>query len=318
MSIVRTVHNRENPFVQLNKKALWDENLSLEAVGLWARLLSRPDKWEVRVTELCKSCRFGKDKIRRILNELIHNGYAYRTQPRTAGKFADYDTYVFEFKVTKEEIKEMFPETCFPAPVSAAPVNPPLLIQSTNTTNLEQIEKDRVKNKQSNSPAKTLPSSKDLKKKLPKYELSQEEKDLLDKMLEFECPIGNTLDHSFLTVMFKHHGYERVKKAFEFCISKEIKSSLGGLLRTAIENQWELPNDEFNENKRLCEELASRYPSHFNVTQTYMTCHQTGVDVDFRRPASMVAEQLAKISRQLNLKQFEPQEEVPHVTGNWE
>lgn len=173
-------------------------------------------------------------------------------------------------------------------------------------------------NRQSSEPAKTLPFSKDLKKKLPKYELSQEEKDLLSKMLEFECPIGNSLDHSFLTVMFKQHGYERVKKAFEFCISKEIKSSLGGLLRTAIKNQWELPNDEFKENQRLCEELASRYPSHFNITQTYMTCNQTGVDVDFRRPTSMVSEQLSKICRLLNLKQFETQEEVPHVTGSWE
>lgn len=304
MSIVRTIHNRENPFVQLNKKALWDQNLSLEAVGLWARLLSRPDNWEVRVSELCKSCGCGRDKIRSILNELITNGYAFRVQPRTKGKFADYDTYVFEFKMTKEEIKEMFTETDFPAPVSSAPINTTLLIQSNNTPILKEIEKDREINKQivdAPHPKKTLPSSKGNKIKQPKHQLSQEEKELIDQMMSFETPIGNSLDTAFLTVMFKNHGYERVKKAWEFTTSKEIKSSLGGLLRTAIENQWELPDEAFKENKRICEEFASKHPSRVNITQTYLTCPEMGFDIDFRRPTGDVAEQLTKICKILNV-----------------
>jgi helix-turn-helix protein len=119
MAMIRTHHNRENPYVRLNKKALWDEELSLEAVGLWAGLLSRPDDWQVSVIELSKSCKCGRDKIYKLLNELIKAGYAYRCQPRVDGDkrknvFGAYDTHVFEFKVSPDEIKEMFPLTCFP------------------------------------------------------------------------------------------------------------------------------------------------------------------------------------------------------------
>ena len=81
MSIIRIQHNRENPYIQLNKKDLWDPNLSLEAVGLLARISSKPDDWHINVKELVKSCGCGKEKIYRILDELIKHGYI-ATQPR--------------------------------------------------------------------------------------------------------------------------------------------------------------------------------------------------------------------------------------------
>lgn len=129
MSIVRTIHNKYNPFVQINKEALWDKDLSLAAIGLWARLLSRPNDWRISVTELAKSSACGKDKIYKILNELIKAGYAYRSQPivdSTKSKrkvFGSYDTYVFEYKASEEEIKKMFPLRAFP------------LAEKTDTTN---------------------------------------------------------------------------------------------------------------------------------------------------------------------------------------
>ena len=71
MTIIRTVHDKSNPYVMLNKASLWDTQLPLEAVGLWARLMSRPDNWEVRTSEIQKSCQIGKDKARAILKILI-------------------------------------------------------------------------------------------------------------------------------------------------------------------------------------------------------------------------------------------------------
>lgn len=119
MSIVRALHNKINPYVQINREALWDRSLSLKAIGLWARLLSRPDDWRVSVTELAKSCKCSKDSIYKLLNELIKQGYAYRRQPKNAkGKYGQWETIVFEFKVTKDEIKKMFPQTDFPDPDS--------------------------------------------------------------------------------------------------------------------------------------------------------------------------------------------------------
>lgn len=120
MSICRIVHNKENPYVQINKKALWDESLSLEAIGLWARLLSKPDDWEISVAHLCKSCNIGKDKVYRILDNLIEAGYAYRYQERSTGsrknQFGKFHYIIFEFKASPQEIKKMFTQPGFPLP----------------------------------------------------------------------------------------------------------------------------------------------------------------------------------------------------------
>lgn len=151
MCIVRVQHNRKNPYVIIDKTSLWDENLSLEAVGLWSRLLSRPDDWHIRVTELTKSCGCGKEKINRILNELISNGYAYRYQTREKGKFREYETLVFETKQTAEDIKEMFPQPGFPCPVFQVPTNPQLLSKEST--------KERLTDKKESIPKKTQDSS---------------------------------------------------------------------------------------------------------------------------------------------------------------
>lgn len=110
MSIIRTQHDKENPYTILNKTSLWDSDLSLEAVGLWARLMSRPDNWKVHTSELCKSCLSGKDRIQRLLRELVGAGFAFRYRPQNeSGQFENWETVVFETKKSEEEIKKIFP-----------------------------------------------------------------------------------------------------------------------------------------------------------------------------------------------------------------
>ena len=100
MSIVRVKHNRENPYVMINREALWDKNMSLEAVGLWTRLLSRPDDWKISAIELAKSNCCGIKKIYSLLQELIENGYASRSQEMPKGHkgFGKVLYEVYEFK----------------------------------------------------------------------------------------------------------------------------------------------------------------------------------------------------------------------------
>lgn len=148
MSIVRTVHNKDNPYAMINKKALWDSRLSLEAVGLWSRLLSRPDDWRVSVCELVKSCGCSKDRIYRILNELIDNGYAYRHQMKSnSGKFDPIEFFVFEISKSAEEIKEMFPQQDFPDtvnPDTEKPVTGNTDITNTDLLNTERKDKEKL------------------------------------------------------------------------------------------------------------------------------------------------------------------------------
>ena len=111
--IIHTIHDNTNPYVQLNKKTLWDENLSVEAVGTWARLMSRPTNWQIRVTELMKSCKMGKRTVYRVLKELISAGYCYRFQPKKVGPKGgivnDRIIYlVSEDKRSEEDFKKCF------------------------------------------------------------------------------------------------------------------------------------------------------------------------------------------------------------------
>jgi len=103
MSIVRTSHSKDRPYVILNKSTFEDKNLSWGAKGLWAFLLSKPDSWNVSVSHLSSifEGRGGGEKaIYSLLNELIDNGYCERTQSRSEdGLFNQYEYIVFELKI---------------------------------------------------------------------------------------------------------------------------------------------------------------------------------------------------------------------------
>lgn len=112
MTIVRTKHNVQKKYTILNNETLRDPKLSLEAVGLWARLLSRPDDWEISVQELKKSCGCGENKIYKLLNELIGLGYVYRSQTRKMKNkksvFGKFEYIVFENREEMESFQKSF------------------------------------------------------------------------------------------------------------------------------------------------------------------------------------------------------------------
>ncbi len=110
-TLIRTVHNRENPFVQLNKQVIWDSNLSLKAIGLWAKCMSRPDNWTFSIKELASSSKEGRCAIDSAMKELIKCGYACRfeySQKNEHGRFSGggVEYVFFEFKATDEEIQQ--------------------------------------------------------------------------------------------------------------------------------------------------------------------------------------------------------------------
>jgi hypothetical protein len=102
MSIIRVSHNRDNPYVMINKKGLEDVNVSWAAKGLWSYLMSRPDDWEISITHLSSIYKFkggGEKAIYSILNELIEEGYCIRTQPKNSkGVFEKTKYTLLEFK----------------------------------------------------------------------------------------------------------------------------------------------------------------------------------------------------------------------------
>ncbi len=108
MTTIRVSHNREHPFVLINKTGLRDPNLSLKAKGLWGYMLSFPDDWEFNMAHLTKNLQEGRTAIANAMDELSNKGYMVKIQCTGRNEDGSYGfqkniTIVFEFPVSKEE-----------------------------------------------------------------------------------------------------------------------------------------------------------------------------------------------------------------------
>lgn len=79
-TIQRAPKDRENPYRLINRHAMEDDRLTFEARGVLAYILVKPDNWEIQINDLRRAGGTGRDKVYRILNELIAFGYITREQ----------------------------------------------------------------------------------------------------------------------------------------------------------------------------------------------------------------------------------------------
>jgi hypothetical protein len=85
---VRRRARKADQFVQIDNAFLRDEALSIEARGLGAYLLTHSEGFRVSAAALGKACGTGRDKTRRLIQELEDAGYLVREHSREAGRFA--------------------------------------------------------------------------------------------------------------------------------------------------------------------------------------------------------------------------------------
>lgn len=96
-NIFRVKKNKNNPFVQMYKQPINNENLSFKAKGILAYLLSKPDDWQVYEVDLQKHATDGKTSISNGIKELIEAGYIEREMKRNEkGQFRGYEYRVYE------------------------------------------------------------------------------------------------------------------------------------------------------------------------------------------------------------------------------
>ena len=126
--IIRT-HKNKN-FTTLDNTPLQDTELSWQAKGMIAYLLSLPDDWEIYVSDLKNRSRNGRDATAKTLNELIKHGYIKRTERREKGQFKGYQYDVYETGV---------PNTGKPDTVNPNTDNPNTENPSLLNTNYNQI-----------------------------------------------------------------------------------------------------------------------------------------------------------------------------------
>ena len=130
MPIIRSKTD-SNYFVMHNATAQ-DDGLSWEARGMLAYLLSKPEGWRTNLTDLTRQSGAGKDKCRRIMDDLIKAGYVERIEVRESGKFARYDFHVFDTSqgakpATIEPEMADTPEPAKPEAAKPEPANPTLI-----------------------------------------------------------------------------------------------------------------------------------------------------------------------------------------------
>jgi hypothetical protein len=95
--IIRASHSKDNPYSMLRKAMFEDNRLSLEARGMLGYILVKPDDWQIQIADLMKQGKTGRDRVYRIINELIGFGYIDRIEVRNEqGKVVRYDYFTYE------------------------------------------------------------------------------------------------------------------------------------------------------------------------------------------------------------------------------
>lgn len=148
--IFRAPHDSENPYFLMRRDTAQDSRLSFEARGLLAYLLSKPGDWVITRADLMREGNCGRDRVVKLLKELVQHGYAKRKgQRRTDNNHwagVDYEIHempqVENVPVSSEPKAEQSPMTCFPSTEIPCTENP--LLQNTE---LDKVQKERVPRK---------------------------------------------------------------------------------------------------------------------------------------------------------------------------
>lgn len=96
-TIYRVVKNKDNPYVMVDRRPIDNPQLSYKAKGMLTYLLSRPDGWEINMTDLLKHGTDCEAKIRSGLKELKKAGHMRYTVSRNQGRITGWLIEVFEF-----------------------------------------------------------------------------------------------------------------------------------------------------------------------------------------------------------------------------
>jgi len=96
-TIFRTVHDRDNPYVIIDRRPIDNPKLSFKAKGILTYLLSRPDGWEVNLVDLANRSTEGLSAIKSGVKELKKAGHLKHAGTRSVdGQFGTVVWEVYE------------------------------------------------------------------------------------------------------------------------------------------------------------------------------------------------------------------------------
>lgn len=212
---------KKDNYTSISNDFLQDPYISFEAKGLAASLLSRPEDWEINVSALMSEGKIGRDKVNKIIQELIKAGYMYKSQSRTSGKFSrnilfisDEKDYLFEEVIEKERSSPLTEKTATVKSVTGEPL----------TANPEQQTKDYTNTNKTNTTTKKEKSS-----------------SIYEFLIMKEYPLLNAATISNIK-RFIHNLTEDEFKRIYSLTEREIASGKGkdfnAILYKALKNEW--------------------------------------------------------------------------------
>jgi hypothetical protein len=142
-TVIRSQHDRDNPYFLIRRDAAQDGRLSWEARGLLAYVLSKADNWKVRLGDLRRQSGAGRDVTRRILKELETAGYLTRERVRIAHGRFDWVCTVYEKPQTAKKASKSpcpkKPSTAERSTVRRSTDNQPIYKQETIRENKKSV-----------------------------------------------------------------------------------------------------------------------------------------------------------------------------------
>lgn len=102
MAIIKT-KIKENPYLQIDKTGIDDENISFRATGLLAYLIGRPSNWNIRLEHLANVKKEKRDAIKATLLELREHNYCHYFEIRNKGKIKETLYFVYEIPTPYSE-----------------------------------------------------------------------------------------------------------------------------------------------------------------------------------------------------------------------
>ena len=152
-TIQRAPRDRGNPYRIINRHAMEDDRLTFEARGVLAYILVKPDDWEIQINDLRRAGNAGRDKIYRILNELIAFGYITRhTNRKPNGTIGDTVYFVYENPQVVETGTQGEPLPAEPLPDKPDTAEPdtaePLPVNTDRSNKEESSKEDSLSKKE--------------------------------------------------------------------------------------------------------------------------------------------------------------------------
>lgn len=246
---------KKNNYTSISNDFLQDNSISFEARGLAASLLSRPEDWEINVSALMIEGKIGRDKVNKIIQELIKAGYMYKSQSRTSGKFSrnilfisDEKDYLFEEVIEKERTSPLTEKTATVKPVTGEPLTANPEQQTKDYTNTIKINTTTTKKEKSSSSP---------------YEF----------LVIKEFPLLNAATISNIKRFIPDLTEDIFKKAYSLT-EKEITLGKGkdfnAILYKALKGEWSFTEDKKKESSMVNEEnkIKSKFEQYAAMVST--------------------------------------------------